>query len=100
MRIFLDTANAQDIAKGEATGVITGVTTNPTIISRVKMPFDQCISQILAIDPKLTVLLEVIANETKGIFEEAGKLSEVGEYYCEDPDDSAGFGCGEGSFTA
>lgn len=79
MRIFLDTANAEEIAKAVATGVVTGVTTNPTIISREKMPFDLCISGILAVDPKLTILLEVVATETEGMVEEAQKLSKISE---------------------
>jgi len=71
MQIFLDTANVEEIKEGVATGVVRGVTTNPTIISRENKPFDQCIRDILAIDPTLTVLVEVLAANTEGMIEEA-----------------------------
>ena len=32
MRIFLDTADIEEIRKGNATGLVDGVTTNPTLI--------------------------------------------------------------------
>ena len=43
----LDTANTEEISKGIATEVVTGVTTNPTIISRKNKPFSKCIKDIL-----------------------------------------------------
>ena len=34
MRIFLDTANIDDIRRGAAMGVVDGVTTNPTLVAK------------------------------------------------------------------
>ena len=79
MRIFLDTANVEEIQEGAATGVVSGVTTNPTIISRENKPFAKCIDDILAIDPGLTVLVEVIAPDTTGMITEARKLSQIAD---------------------
>ena len=79
MKIFLDTANVEEIQEGAATGVVSGVTTNPTIISRENKPFAKCIDDILAIDPGLTVLVEVIAPDTKGMITEARKLSQIAD---------------------
>ena len=77
MQIFLDTANADEIKKGVATGIATGVTTNPSIIARENKPFDKCVEDILAIDPNLTILIEVIAEDTNGMAEEARKLAKI-----------------------
>ena len=78
MQIFLDTANAEEITSGVATGVVSGVTTNPTLISRENKPFMNCVEDIIAIDANLTILVEVIAADTKGMIAEARKLCEVG----------------------
>ena len=77
MQIFLDTANVEEIKEGVATGIVSGVTTNPTIISRENKPFDKCISDILAIDANLTILAEVIATDTDGMIKEARELSAI-----------------------
>ncbi len=74
MNIFLDTANSEEIRKGVATGVVTGVTTNPSIIARENKPFKKCVEDILAINPDLTILLEVIATDTESINKEAREL--------------------------
>ncbi len=78
MKIFLDTANAEEISGGVATGTVKGVTTNPTIISRENKPFDTCVTDILAIDSDLMILVEVIAADTAGMIEEARKLNKAG----------------------
>ncbi|OHB59045.1 MAG: fructose-6-phosphate aldolase [Planctomycetes bacterium GWF2_42_9] len=77
MQIFLDTANIAEIKKSLATGVVSGVTTNPSIISRENKPFDTCIAEIIAVDPNLTVLLEVLAMDTQGMISEARKLNNI-----------------------
>ena len=38
MKIFLDTANLDDIRKGAAWGVVDGVTTNPSLIAKEGKP--------------------------------------------------------------
>jgi len=79
MQIFLDTANVDEIKKGIATGIATGVTTNPSIIARENKPFDKCVEDILAIDPNLTILVEVIAADTDGMIEEAREFAKISE---------------------
>jgi transaldolase len=78
MQIYLDTANVKEITEGVSTGIVGGVTTNPTIISRENKLFDQCVTDILAIDPDLTVLVEVIADDARGMIDEARKLAKAG----------------------
>lgn len=39
MKFFIDTANIEEIKKAKELKVLDGVTTNPTLISKVKKPF-------------------------------------------------------------
>ncbi|WP_375232239.1 transaldolase family protein, partial [Mesotoga sp. TolDC] len=40
MKIFLDTANIEDIREGMKLGLVDGVTTNPTLVSRENVKFE------------------------------------------------------------
>ena len=75
MQIFLDTANTVEIEKGVASGCVHGVTTNPTIISREKKPLRECIADITAIDPDLTVLIEAVSADAPALVAEAAGLA-------------------------
>jgi transaldolase len=75
MRIFLDTANANEIEKGVAAGCVQGVTTNPSIIAREKKPFRQCVADIVAVDPGLTLLMEVVSMDTERQVADARELA-------------------------
>ncbi len=79
MQLFLDTANVAEIRQGVAAGIVRGVTTNPSIIAREKKPFEVCLREILAIDPTLTVLAEVLAEDTQGMITEARNLARLSD---------------------
>ncbi|NME84316.1 fructose-6-phosphate aldolase [Clostridium sp. SM-530-WT-3G] len=49
MRFFLDTANVEDIKKANDTGVICGVTTNPSLIAKEGRVFEEVIAEIASI---------------------------------------------------
>ena len=49
MKIFLDTANLEELKKGAAWGIVDGVTTNPTLIAREGRPIEEQISKICEI---------------------------------------------------
>ncbi len=78
MRIFLDTANLEQIRKAKEWGVLDGVTTNPTIISRESMPYEELVREILRIVPG-PVSLEVLSDDSRGMIEEARRLASLGE---------------------
>jgi transaldolase len=77
MKFFIDTANIEEIKKGIAMGLVDGVTTNPTLLSKEKKDPQRTIKEILSI-VEGPVSLEVIAKDTKGMCEEARKLSSLG----------------------
>jgi transaldolase len=78
MKFFLDTANLEQIRKANEWGILDGVTTNPTLISRESMPFEELVKQILSI-VKGPVSLEVVSEDAEGMIQEARRLNEFGE---------------------
>lgn len=74
MKFFLDTANVDEIKRIDALGLVDGVTTNPTIISREGKDFETVIKEIAAI-VEGPVSAEVVSLDTKGMVEEARKMA-------------------------
>ena len=79
MKFFLDTANIDEIAKGLELGIIDGVTTNPTLVSKENAPFEVRIKQICEL-VKGPVSAEVISTDSAGMIEEARKLAKISQY--------------------
>jgi transaldolase len=61
MKFFIDTANPGEIRKAYDMGVIDGVTTNPTLISKENRDFSSLIEEIRGIIQGLPISLEVIS---------------------------------------
>jgi len=78
MKIFIDTANPEEIRKAYEMGVIDGVTTNPTLISKEGRPFESLIGEICGIIQGLPISLEVIGLKAEEMIEEAQRLSKMG----------------------
>jgi transaldolase len=79
MKFFIDTANPSEIRKAHEMGVIDGVTTNPTLISRENRDFMPLIKEICEIIQGLPISLEVLSLKAEGMIEEARNLSGMGE---------------------
>jgi transaldolase len=76
MKFFLDTANIEQIREAASLGLIEGVTTNPSLISKEKKPFKDIILEICKIvDGPISA--EVTCSDYKGMIEEALKLSDI-----------------------
>lgn len=71
MRIFLDTANIEDIKKAVKLGVISGVTTNPSLISKEGNADYQSVIKTICSIVEGPISVEVIAEDAKGMIEEA-----------------------------
>ncbi|MCP2605149.1 fructose-6-phosphate aldolase [Candidatus Aminicenantes bacterium AH-873-B07] len=76
MKFFLDTANLEQIKEAVSWGVIEGVTTNPTLVSKENMEFEDLIKKICEMVPG-PVSVEVISQDCKGMMEEARKLAKL-----------------------
>ena len=51
MKFFLDTANVEEIRQGVDWGLVDGVTTNPTLVSREGRDFEQVVKEIAGLVP-------------------------------------------------
>jgi transaldolase len=79
VKFFIDTANPGEIRKAYEMGVIDGVTTNPTLISKENKDFESLIHEICGIIQGLPISLEVLSLKSEGMIEEARKLTKMGE---------------------
>ena len=76
MRIFLDTAEISEIERAVATGLLDGVTTNPSLVAKSGRPFREAIKEICALVDG-PVSAEVIATDVEGMVREGRSLAEV-----------------------
>lgn len=75
MKLFIDTANVEEIKKANDMGVICGVTTNPSLIAKEGRDFIEVVKEITAIvDGPISA--EVISLEADKMVEEAKELCE------------------------
>jgi transaldolase len=75
MKIFLDTANIDHIRHGVKLGVVTGVTTNPSIVSREgKVDYRELVQEICSIVPG-PVSTEVLSQDAPGMVAEAREIA-------------------------
>lgn len=76
MKLFVDTANTDEIRKANDLGVICGVTTNPSLIAREGLEFKSVITEITEIvDGPISA--EVISLEAPQMVEEAIELAKI-----------------------
>lgn len=76
MRLFIDTANIDEIKEVNDWGVVSGVTTNPSLIAKEGRDFKQVIEEIASIvDGPISA--EVISLEVEGMLEEGRELAKV-----------------------
>ena len=78
MKIFMDTANVDEIKQYVDWGVVYGVTTNPRLIAKSGRTQAQVIPEIAALVSG-PVSAEVISTECAGMVEEARKLAKIAE---------------------
>jgi transaldolase len=76
MKIFLDTANLEELRKGADWGVVDGVTTNPTLIAREGQPLAGHIRTICEIIDG-DVSAEVVSTEFDPMVKEARELARI-----------------------
>ena len=76
MKLFLDTANVEDIKNVNDMGVICGVTTNPSLIAKEGRDFKEVVREIASIvDGPISG--EVNSDDAEGMIEEAMEIVEI-----------------------
>jgi len=78
MKIFLDTANLEQIKEAASWGILDGVTTNPTLVSKENMKFEELVKKICKIVPG-PVSVESVSTKAKDIVEEARGLAKLAD---------------------
>jgi transaldolase len=78
MKFFIDTADVNEIREAESLGILDGVTTNPTLVSKTGRPFRETIEEICSI-VKGPVSAEVVSTDAEGIIKEGRELSKIAE---------------------
>jgi len=78
MKIFLDTANLESIRKFNDMGLLDGITTNPSLMSKEGGNPKDAMEEITKII-KGDVSLEVVSTEYSGMMEEGKRLRQYGE---------------------
>jgi transaldolase len=76
MKFFIDTANIGEIKEAAALGILDGVTTNPSLVSKEGKDFRKLLDEILKIvDGPISA--EVISTDYEGILKEGRELSKI-----------------------
>ncbi len=76
MKIFLDTADPKEIRDLAQTGLVDGVTTNPTLAAKSGLNYLDALAQICDAVPG-PVSAEVLATDAKGMLEEAKLFTKI-----------------------
>lgn len=76
MDLYLDTADAAQVARLASLGLVDGVTTNPSLVSRAGRPFHDVIAEICKI-VEGPVSAEVAATDADGMLSEGRRLSDI-----------------------
>lgn len=77
-RIFLDTANVDEIRDAVSTGIVTGIATNPNKMAKVSRRYEDVISEIRTFFEG-PIAVEAISTQATDIVEEALRLSKMSQ---------------------
>ncbi len=76
MKFFLDSADLEEIKKASKLGIISGVTTNPSLMAKNSRPVSEIIREICSlIDGPISA--EVISTDYENMVEEGKKLAKI-----------------------
>lgn len=78
MKIFLDTANLDQIKEAASWGILDGITTNPTLMSKENLKFEDLVREICKIVSG-PVSVECVSTQAEDIIEEAKKHAKLAE---------------------
>jgi len=78
MKFFIDTANIEEIKKAKELGMLDGVTTNPTLVSKEDRDFEELIKEICSIADG-PVSAEVVSTDSGGMIKEARELAKLAD---------------------
>ena len=78
MKLFIDSANVEDIRKANEMGVICGVTTNPSLIAKEGRDFGEVIREITSIvDGPISGEVKATTTEAEGMIAEGREIAKI-----------------------
>lgn len=76
MKIFIDTANVAEIRNAAEMGILSGVTTNPSLVAKEGRDFHEVLKEIVAlVDGPISA--EVVSLDAEGMVEEGVRLAAI-----------------------
>ncbi|KIL52678.1 fructose-6-phosphate aldolase [Jeotgalibacillus campisalis] len=76
MKFFIDTANMNEITEAHSWGIVSGVTTNPSLVAKENISFHDRLKEITEL-VEGSVSAEVISLEAEGMIEEGTRLAQI-----------------------
>ena len=76
MKFFIDTANLDEIKEANELGILSGVTTNPSLVAKEGIDFHERLREITSLVTG-SVSAEVIAEDAEGMIEEGKELAAI-----------------------
>ncbi|MDP5273253.1 fructose-6-phosphate aldolase [Chengkuizengella axinellae] len=76
MKFFIDTANIEEIREAHSVGILSGVTTNPSLVAKENVSFHDRLREITSIVSG-SVSAEVIATNAPEMIEEGKELAKI-----------------------
>lgn len=77
LKFFIDTANLDEIKEAYSLGIVSGVTTNPSLVAKEGVDFKQRLKEITEVVKEESVSAEVIALDAEGMIEEGKELASI-----------------------
>ncbi|MGH2808819.1 MAG: fructose-6-phosphate aldolase [Actinomycetota bacterium] len=78
MKLFLDTANLDEIREGVRWGVLRGVTTNPTLVAKEEADFLPLVKEICSIVDG-DVSIETVGDDTDSLIRQGHEIREIAD---------------------
>ena len=79
MKIFLDTADVAEIREFAASGLVDGVTTNPSLAAKTGRDYVESLREISALLPDGSISAEVLATDFDGMMAQASVFTKIGK---------------------
>ena len=76
MKLFIDTADPKEIAQLAQTGLVDGVTTNPSLAAKTGLDYVESLKEICAAVPG-PISAEVLATDTAGMISEGKRFAKI-----------------------
>ncbi|MEZ0118274.1 UNVERIFIED_ORG: transaldolase [Heyndrickxia coagulans] len=76
MKFFIDTANFEEIKTANEWGILSGVTTNPSLVAKENISFHDRLKEITALVPG-SVSAEVVSEDAEGMVKEGKELAAI-----------------------